>query len=232
MITGALVLRPEPGASRTCERLAALGVDARVTPLFEVVPVAWRPPEPASFDALLLTSANAVRHAGPGLATLARLPVLAVGEATAAAARTSGLTVALTGARDVAALVRAAAAAGFAHLLHLAGRDRVDTAGVVAVTVYASEDVPVPPDVARGWPGRVALLHSGRAACRFAHIVDRDGVDRARIAVAAISPAVAAAAGEGWAARAIAGRPADAALVACAAALIDPPGGGVDKQGR
>lgn len=229
MIAGALVLRPEPDASRTRDRLAAIGVDTLVQSLFHIVPVAWRPPDPDRFDALLLTSANAVRHAGPGLRLFAHLPVLAVGAATAAAARSGGLTVALSGERDVAALL--AAAAGFARPLHLAGRDRAD-AEVEAVTVYASEETPVVAGAARKWENRVALLHSARAARRFALLVDRDRAARARIAVAALSPAVAAAAGVGWAALAVADQPADAALVACAATLIDPPGDGVDKRGQ
>lgn len=231
MITGALVVRPEPGASRTRDRLAAIGVDALVQPLFDVVPVAWRPPDPDRFDALLLTSANALRHAGPGLAAFAHLPALAVGEATAAAARAAGLTVALTGERDAAALLAAAKEAGFTRPLHLAGRDRVE-AEVAAVTVYASEERRIAGNAEIEWEGRIALLHSARAARRFAWLVDRDGVSRARIAVAALSPAVAEAVGEGWAALTVAERPTDTALVAAAAALIDPPGSGVDKRRR
>jgi uroporphyrinogen-III synthase len=231
MITGALVLRPEPGASATRDRLAAIGVDALVQPLFRVVPVAWHPPDPDRFDTLLLTSANAVRHAGPGLAALRHLPVLAVGEATAAAARAAGLSVALTGERDAAALLAAAAQAGFARPLHLAGRDRAGAA-VEAITVYASEETPIAAGMAREWAGRVALLHSARAARRFALLVDRDTAARTRIAVAALSPAVAETAGERWTALAVSDRPTDAALVACAATLIDPSGGGVDKRRR
>ena len=48
---------------------------------------------PGRFDALLLTSANAVRLGGSELAKLRDLPVTAVGEATAAAARDAGFRV-------------------------------------------------------------------------------------------------------------------------------------------
>ena len=42
----------------------------------------------------MLTSANAIRHGGAGLERLRSLPVHAVGEATAAAAREAGFAVA------------------------------------------------------------------------------------------------------------------------------------------
>ena len=82
-----LVLRPEPGASATVKRAKERGLDALAIPLFEVRPVDWDVPDAGSFDGLLLTSANAVRHSGEQLKELRGLPVHAVGAATAAAAR-------------------------------------------------------------------------------------------------------------------------------------------------
>ena len=79
-----VVLRPEPGASRTAARAEALGLDARVVPLFAIVPIEWSAPDPSDFDGIVLTSANAVRHGGEQLDELKALPVHAVGEATAA----------------------------------------------------------------------------------------------------------------------------------------------------
>lgn len=232
VISGAVVLRPEPGNARTAALLAAAGVDAVRRPLFAVTPLAWQPPDPAAHDGLLLTSANAVCHAGEGLTRLMGLPVLAVGEATAAAARAAGLTVALVGGRDAHALKDAARTAGFARLLHLAGHDRIDLPGVTALSVYRSDVVSLPPGTARSWEGRVALLHSVRAARRCAEVVDRDGAIRGSIALAALSPAVRLAAGRGWACAVVPDQPADTALVACAVALIDPSRGDVDKRGR
>lgn len=199
--------------------------------------MAWSAPDPTRFDALLLTSANAPRHAGAALRALAGLPVVAVGTATAAAARAAGLTVRLTGDRDAAALVAAARAQGFRWLIHLAGHDRVDLPQVdlphvEAVTVYRSDALPLPPVGTLLWEGSVVLLHSARAARRFAELADQGGAARDRIAIAALSPEIGDAAGDGWAAVAVAERPTDAALVACVKALIDPSGAGVDKHGR
>ena len=63
-----LVLRPEPGAGETAARARALGLEPIVAPLFAVRPIAWAAPDPAAYDAVMLTSANAARHGGDGFA--------------------------------------------------------------------------------------------------------------------------------------------------------------------
>lgn len=221
----ALVLRPEPGASATVARLAAAGLEAVAVPLFAVEPVDWALPA-GGFDALLLTSANAVRHGGD-LARVRGLPVVAVGAATAAAARAAGLDVRWTGDGDAAAAV-ALVPAG-TRLLHLAGRDRVALDGVAAVTVYESVACHRTREDLAAAEGGVVLLHSTRAAARFAALAAglRD------VRVAALSAAVAAAAGTGWAAVAVAARPTDAALVEAAVSLaIDRRPAPADKRRR
>lgn len=209
------VLRPEPGASGTAARARARGVDALVRPLFAYHAVAWDPPDPRRFDALLLTSAAALRLAGPGLAELRPLPVVAVGPATARAALEAGLRVTVTGDAGAERAVDLARTAGLRRLLHLAGRERMpDRPGVEPVVVYASEPVDPEPGWTRvlldGW---TALLHSPRAAARLAGLVDRDGTPRGGIALAALAPAVLAAAGRGWGRAAAAARPDDDALL-------------------
>lgn len=216
-MTRALVLRPEPGNARTCAALVAAGLEPVALPLFAAVPLGWSPPDPADYDALLLTSAQAVRLAGGGLARLAGLPVVAVGAATAAAARAAGLDVAIVGDGDAAAAV--ARSAAYPRLLHLAGREHVAQPGVAALPVYASEPVPVAPDALAAALDAVVLLHSARAAQHFATLAEP--LPRSRIRLAALSPAVAAAAGAGWAKVVVAGRPEDAALVQAALAAHD-----------
>lgn len=195
-------------------------MDALVRPLFEVRPVPWNPPDPARFDALLLTSAAALRHAGPGLDALRKLPVVAVGPETARAAQAAGLDVAVTGDEGAGGVVDLARARGLARLVHLAGRERMpDQPGVEAVIVYASDPLAPEPGWTRALAGRVALLHSPRAAARLVELMGRDGTRRADLAVAALSRAVLAAAGEGWRAAAAAPRPEDEALLDVAARL-------------
>lgn len=214
------VLRPEPGNRATIARLAELGVEATALPLFAVQPLAWTVPEPADFDALILTSANAVRRGGNGLARLTALPVYAVGEATAAAARAAGFDVMTTGSEDAAALLAVARAAGAARALHLGGRESMITPGTPpadivhqSIAVYASDPVPVSPRALAVLIDGIALLHSPRAARQLAALIDTAGFARHRITLATLSPSVAAAAGHGWQAVWTAPIPTDAALV-------------------
>lgn len=188
-------------------------------PLFEIVALDWVPPDPAGFDALILTSANAVRASGPALARYAGLPVYAVGPATARAAEAAGFAVAVIGTDDAEALIAAAAAHGVTCALHLGGRETgVVAGGIIAasIAVYASEATEIAPESLRALAGTTALLHSARAAEQLATLIDRDGIDRATIALAAISPSVAKAAGLGWRQVVIAPQPTDAALTAAA----------------
>jgi uroporphyrinogen-III synthase len=63
----------------------------------------------------------------------------------------------------------------------------------------------------------VALVHSPRAGARLAALAG----DKTAIAVAAISAAAAEAAGDGWAAKAVAAAPRDQALLELAAKLCN-----------
>lgn len=215
------VLRPEPGNGATVEAVRRARLEPIALPLFAIAPLAWTPPEPEAFDGLLLTSANGVRAAGPGLAALASLPAFAVGAATAAAARQAGLAIIAQGAEGVEAIVAEAKAQGRPRLLHLAGRARMPApAGVTAITVYESRAIDVDPAALRSLEGHVALLHSPRAARRFAALA-ADTLGRGAVRLAALSPAVAEAAGTGWEAIAVAATRDDAALVALARRLAD-----------
>ena len=216
-----LILRPEPGAAATAARARRLGLEAVVAPLFTIEPVGWRGPDAREVDALLLTSANAARSAGPGLREYAHLPCFAVGEATAAAAGAAGLKDVRAGRGDGAAAAAMAAEAGAKRLLHLCGREHVPiehpALAIVRRTVYAAEPLGRLPEAARA--GGLALIHSPRAARRFGELVDRSGLDRTTLGIAAISEAAAAAAGSGWGQLAFAARPTDEALLELAAKL-------------
>ncbi|MGN6279317.1 MAG: uroporphyrinogen-III synthase [Sphingomonas sp.] len=215
------VLRPEPGNAVTVAALARIGLEAIALPLFEVTPLPWTAPGPSAHDGLLLTSANAIRHAGAGLAGLNDLPVFAVGAATAQAAERAGLDVVAMGSEGAAAIAAIAVDRGYRRLLHLAGRDHAPTPpGVTAViAVYDSGELPVAADALRAIEHGVALLHSPRAARRLASVAD--AIDRRTVRLAALSPTVADAAGSGWAEVAVAETRDDAALVALAARLAD-----------
>ena len=220
MIRLLTVLRPEPGNAATCARIVAAGGAALALPLFEIRPLPWEPPPVEGFDALILTSANAVRHGGAGLAHYRDLPVFAVGAATADAARAAGFRIAATSSGDAAALGALASQHGVRHALHLTGRDRTPTeipAVTISIPVYASEHRDIAGPELAALAGTVALIHSPRAGRRLADLA----LDAATVRIGAISAAALDAAGPGWAATAVAARPDDAALIAAALALAD-----------
>ena len=215
-----LVLRPQPGNTATVAAAGEMGLTTIAAPLFEIRPLDWHLPDehPA---AVLVTSANAIRHGGATLAALTDLPLYAVGETTAEVARDAGFDRVITGNGDVDAVLALARRDGITSLLHLAGRDyRAPASPGIAIArrfVYAAEPAEALPDMAHdALPEAVVLLHSPRAARLFARFVDPAG-----IAIAAISPATLEAAGPGWRAAHVAERPTDASLLAVAAKLCD-----------
>jgi uroporphyrinogen-III synthase len=191
-----------------------MGLEPVVAPLFAVRKMETAPVDPARYDCVLLTSANGARHAPAGLVGLA---CFAVGDGTAAAARQSGFTDVRSGPSDGEAAAAMIAAAGKKRAIHPCGRDHrpVEAPGVAIErrVVYAAE--PLPRNRFEG--PAVAMIHSPRAGARFAELAG----DRSSIAIAAISAAAAEAAGEGWAAKAVAAAPRDQALLELAAKLCN-----------
>jgi uroporphyrinogen-III synthase len=183
--------------------------------LFEVGPVVWNA-NASEFDAVVLTSANAIRHGGAGLSKLTSLPAYCVGEATAEEAQAAGFRVAATGSVDAEAL--AEAIPGGMRLLHLAGRDHRAIAGAATIIVYDSRTIEPPPSLDL-LEGGVAMVHSARAGARLAELVQNPS----GIAIAAISERAAGVCGAGWQAIEVAPRPDDPALLALAAELCQNP---------
>jgi uroporphyrinogen-III synthase len=229
-----VVIRPQPGCTATVGAARAAGLDPRAVPLFSISSRAWAAPSLESYDALLLGSANALRHAGPGLADLRHLPVYAVGDATADTARAAGFTVVGQG---QGGLQSALAQLDPAHrrLLRLAGEERIALTLPPGVTmtervVYASQPQPMPPELVTllAEPALVAL-HSAEAAHHFAAECVRNGLLRARLRLCALGPRIAAAAGDGWGEVAVAAEPSDRALLALARQMCQDPWGKINS---
>lgn len=218
------LLRPEPGWSASVAAAHEAGLDVVGHPLFEAEPVGWQPPA-GEFDAVLAGSGAAFRLGGSLLAELTTLPVFAVGEATAQAARSAGFAVAMTGEGGLQELLDATAGEP-RRFLRLAGEDHVALrphAGqsLMEVVVYRMVPEPLEPSFALKLTTEapVVALHSAAAAEHFAQEVDRLGLSRGKLFLLALGPRVAKAVGLGWAAVHIADRPSDAALLAKAIAL-------------
>lgn len=95
-----LITRPEPGASQTAERIAAMGLAPVLAPLMTILPNRIGDP-PAGFAATVLTSRNAIPACPP---VCHERPAFAVGSATAARARQAGFTKVFDADADAAAL--------------------------------------------------------------------------------------------------------------------------------
>lgn len=222
-----IALRPQPGLTATLDRARALGLAITGHALSEIRALAWNCPDPAGIDGVLIGSANAFLHGGPQLDRLIAKPVFAVGEATAAAARAAGFTVAVIGSGGLQGVLDAVRAP--CRLLRIAGEEHVPLtppAGVTMAEVIAYRSAALPldavaPALAAG--GALVLLHSAATARHFAAECDRLGLARGAISVAALGPRIAAAAGAGWRAVHTAARPDEAALLQLAFDLCDQP---------
>lgn len=192
-------------------------------PLAQVDPVAWKAPaEP--FDAILIGSANAIRHGGKELDKVRHLPVLAVGAATAQAAREAGFAIERVGEGGLQGLLDRLDDAP-RRLLRLAGEthlpvDSLSATTIVTAITYATHFLSLTP--AQGEllrQGGVAMLHSGEMARHFALQCEVLGIDRGKLVIAAMAPRIAEMAGGGWHSVHIAAARNDTALLELVAGL-------------
>jgi uroporphyrinogen-III synthase len=183
------VFRPRPDAERTARAIAGHGFEPVVAPLFEVVRLPGEAPA-GSFDAIVVTSGNAVPALAEGPAAWRDLPVFTVGSRTAVKVREAGLddTRSADGDRnDLIELIRRTLPAP-ASLLMIVGRDRKeDVAGrlreagyeVALWVAYAAEAIPALPEetqAALRQGGGAALHYSPRGAHTFLALTQAAGI--------------------------------------------------------
>ncbi|WP_114521867.1 uroporphyrinogen-III synthase [Altererythrobacter sp. ZODW24] len=219
MIAQIFAIRPEPGLSATVGGAKALGLQVIGSQLFTIGPVSWDPPAADNFGGLLIGSANAIRHAGEGLALYSGLDVYAVGAATAREAEKAGFGVKAVGEGSLQALLDSLTTARL-KLLRLAGAEHVplDPPANVRIEkriVYRTFPQKLPQSIAdRLADGGIVMLHSAAAAAHFSEECSRLNVSKANIRIAALGPRIAAAAGAGWAGVHYADTPRETALLA------------------
>jgi len=229
-----IVTRPAEEAAKLIPALDAIGCEAVLAPMLEIV---FRPTPRIDHDgvqAILITSANGARalasaldpHAGRGT------PVLAVGEASAAAARDLGFKDVESANGDVDALIRLVGSRCTpkgGRLLHPAGsvvagelKERLESAGYVVERHVLYEARPIASlggaTVAALGDARTvaALFFSPRTAETFVTLVRQAGLEPpcGRVAAICLSDAVARVAGIlAWGRIAVASRPEQAALI-------------------
>jgi uroporphyrinogen-III synthase len=194
-----LVTRPLPDGEATAVALRARGFEVLLAPMLRFEPVAFHDDPDASYGAVIVTSANALRAIVPRLAgsPLLKLPLFAVGDHTADAARAAGFANVISAKSDAAGLrervlasVKAKALKKTSPLLYLAGADLArDLPGelgergftVVTQTTYRMAAVPDLPEETRNAfaADKVeAVLHYSRRSARaFIEAVRAAGVE-------------------------------------------------------
>ncbi len=121
-----LVTRPQPDADAQVKKLEALGHEAIASPLLEVEFINFSPLPISGAQALIATSRNALRALGESdeLEAALKLPLYAVGAATADLAKELGFTKIHQGpgtARALLPIIGAESAPDDGILIHLAG---------------------------------------------------------------------------------------------------------------
>jgi uroporphyrinogen-III synthase len=229
-----LVTRPREDAAGLAAALEARGDVVMLEPLLTIVArdaVDW-PPGHEAAQALLVTSANGAR-AFARCDPRRRLPVYAVGEASAAAAREAGFPAVVSAGGDVddlAALVAARLDPAAGPLLHpAAGRLAGDLQGALSAagfSVLRAVLYDAVPRSALSQPAAAAInrgaidavtFFSPRTAAAFVSLVEAARIAGACRGIAAVclSPAVAAALERlAWREVAVAASPDQAALLA------------------
>jgi uroporphyrinogen-III synthase len=210
-----LVTRPHPDGEATAAGLRAKGLDVLLAPMLRFEPVAFHDDMDARYGAVIVTSANALRGIEPHLAgsRLLKLPLFAVGEHTASAARRAGFGHVIPAHGDATSLrdlmlasVKAKALKKASTLLYLAGADLArDLAGelgergfsVVTSTTYRMNPVAsLPHEVCDAFAANriEAVLHYSRRSARaFLDATRTAGVEISALAIpqCCISDAVA-----------------------------------------
>jgi len=190
------ITRAQPEAEATARRMRALGHEPLVAPVLEVQPIG-EAPDLEGVGALAFTSRNGVR-AFAALWDVRDLPVFAVGDSTAEAARAAGFSEVSSASGDVAALAGLIAARRESfngEVLHAAPEEpagdliaALQARGVPARAQAVYRTVPAgfePPDGVQA-----VLVHSAKAARRLA---EAPGLEFIEPVMAAICISAAAA---------------------------------------
>ncbi|QOZ22440.1 uroporphyrinogen-III synthase [Bradyrhizobium sp. CCBAU 51753] len=198
-----LVTRPYPDNEATLAALRKRGFDALAAPLLRFEPLPFHDDDGADHDAVIVTSANALRAIDLAGSRLLRLPLFAVGTHTADAARTAGFGQVITAKGDAAALrdlvlsqVKAGKLKKAATLLYLAGADlsrdlagELGAKGLTVVTHTAYRMAPVsslPGEIGDAFMANriTAVLHySRRSAQAFVDAVRAGGLEISALAL-------------------------------------------------
>jgi uroporphyrinogen-III synthase len=194
-----LVTRPLPEGATTASALRAKGFAVLLAPMLRFEPVAFHDDSDAPYGAVIVTSANALRAIETRLqgSPWLKLPLFAVGEHTAEAARAAGFAKVVSADSDAAGLrerivasVKAKTLKKTSPLLYLAGADlardlpaELGERGFTVVTqttyrMVAVADLPEETREAFAADEVEAVLHYSRRSARaFIEAIGAAGVE-------------------------------------------------------
>jgi uroporphyrinogen-III synthase len=240
LLMRALVTRPRAEAEALAALLARRGIETVIEPLIAIAASGAALPDLAGVQAVLCTSANGARALAR--ASVERgVPVFAVGDATARAARDAGFSRVESAGGDVedlARLVRRRLRPAAGRLVHVAGSDVAGDLAALLADGFAVERAVLyearvatslaPTTVRLIAAGQVdlALFFSPRNAAVFARLLGEAelAAGLATTTAISISPAADAALGHlPFRDRLISGAPTQEALIACVERLVGQP---------
>jgi|SRR6476646_10233323 uroporphyrinogen-III synthase len=200
-----LVTRPQPDNEVTAATLRARGFEVLLAPMLRFEALTVQDDVDAGYGAVIVTSANALRgfEQQPAGQRLLGLPLFAVGEHTASAARRAGFDTVISANGDATALreavlarVKAKELKKTSTLLYLAGADLARDLGgdlgehgftVVTQTTYRMIPVSdLPRAVSDGFAAhriRAVLHYSRRSARAFLEAARAAGVEISALAI-------------------------------------------------
>lgn len=189
-----LVTRPEADAAGLAAQLQALGHTVSVDPLLEISPLPVPADSLAGAVGLIATSRNGLRALAqsPALEVATRLPLIAVGSATAELARKIGFTDITTGegtAASIVPLIEELSRSQPGPLVHIRGeavaydlaaalRPRgVDLSGVIVYRAVPADTLqPSTRDLLAKGEIDAVILMSPRTGATFARLAETEGL--------------------------------------------------------
>jgi uroporphyrinogen-III synthase len=200
-----LLTRPYPDNEASAAALRARGFEVLLAPMLRFEPLAFEEDPDADYNAVIVTSSNALRAIEPALAQsrLLKLPLFAVGKQTGVTAREMGFGKVIAGAGDAGALrdrvlesLRAKELKKKGRILYLAGAELSrDLAGDLGkhgldvathITYRMVALSALPRAVCEAFAGsqvRAVLHYSRRSAAAFLEAVRNEGMEISALAV-------------------------------------------------
>ncbi len=192
-----ILLRPIEGALQSAQIARDIGLEPIIAPASEIRPLSWDAPSASKFDAIMITSANALRINQEKVTPYRHLPFYAVGQATAKLAKQMGFTIAGLGSGGAKALWPLLEQDSRQHVLRLVGTDHIPIASdkITSIITYKAMALPIHIDLQtllqKNDSPHIFAFHSARAVQIFADYMHSfHSFDPSQHYAAALAPSI------------------------------------------